>query len=184
MVDYFFVPENFPDHLLRSTITLLVVLNPIGIVPIFIGMTRRTEVIKRKELFNLVVITASGLLFVFAVAGTQIFSVFGISVASFMVAGGILLFAVAIELLTGGFWARMLERNKEWSACIPSSGRSRCHYGRDHILGDYGLAGDCRFDTDIYQSDAVLRSSERIYRVLGKRGSLIVTRVFAVLVVA
>jgi hypothetical protein len=50
MVDYFFVPENFADHLLRSTITLLVVLDPLGIVPIFIGMTQKMEVIKKREL--------------------------------------------------------------------------------------------------------------------------------------
>jgi len=104
MVDYFFIPETFGEHLLRSTITLLVVLDPLGIVPIFIGMTQKMEIVKRKELSKIVVITASGLLFVFAFAGTQIFAVFGISIASFMMAGGILLFIVAIELLTGGGW--------------------------------------------------------------------------------
>lgn len=40
MIDYFFVPENFGDHLLRSTITLLVILDPLGIVPIFIAKTQ------------------------------------------------------------------------------------------------------------------------------------------------
>ena len=74
MVDYFFVPENFADHLLRSTITLLVVLDPLGIVPIFIGMTQKMEVIKKRELSKTVVIIASALLFVFAFAGTQIFN--------------------------------------------------------------------------------------------------------------
>jgi multiple antibiotic resistance protein len=39
---------------------------------------------------------------IFAIAGTQILSIFGITIASFMIAGGILLFIISVELLTHG----------------------------------------------------------------------------------
>jgi len=41
---------------------------------------------------------------VFAIAGTQILSIYGITNASFMIEGGILLFIVSGELLTQGGW--------------------------------------------------------------------------------
>ena len=102
MVDFLYSPEHFLPDLVRSTITLLVVIDPVGIVPIFMSLTRKMESAGRAEVSKTVVITAAGLLFVFALAGTQIFGIFGISISSFMVAGGVLLFIVAIELLTGG----------------------------------------------------------------------------------
>ena len=41
---------------------------------------------------------------IFAIAGTQILSIFGITISSFVIAGGILLFVISIELLTHGGW--------------------------------------------------------------------------------
>src|SRR5690348_4122779 len=103
MDNFLLSSEHFISDLIRSTITLFVVIDPIGIVPIFMSLTQKMERAGRAEVSKTVVITAAGLLFVFALAGTQIFSLFGISISSFMVAGGVLLFIVAIELLTGGW---------------------------------------------------------------------------------
>lgn len=189
MVDYFFIPENFADHLLRSTITLLVVLDPLGIVPIFIGMTQKMEVVKKRALSKVVVITASGLLFVFAFAGTQIFSVFGISIASFMVAGGILLFIVAIELLTGGGWRLMGQDTGEDTGVVPLAFPLLAGPGAiTAVIISLETTGILVTVVSILiaigVTYVVLRFSDRIYRVLGRRGSLIVTRVFAVFVAA
>lgn len=90
--------------LLRSTVALFVIIDPIGSVPVFMALTQKMERVERVSVTRTAIATAAGLLFVFAVAGTQIMSIFGITLASFMVAGGILLFIVAIELLTHGEW--------------------------------------------------------------------------------
>jgi multiple antibiotic resistance protein len=50
------------------------------------------------------IITSVALLMVFAVVGIQLLSIFGISIFSFMIAGGILLFIISIEFLTHGEW--------------------------------------------------------------------------------
>jgi multiple antibiotic resistance protein len=50
------------------------------------------------------IITTAILLTVFAVAGIQLLSVFGISLFSFILAGGVLLFIISIEFLTYGEW--------------------------------------------------------------------------------
>ena len=78
------------EDLIRSTIALFVVMDPIGSVPLFIAMTQKMEKKERASVTKTAVITAAILLIVFAVAGTQILSIFGVTIASFMVAGGVL----------------------------------------------------------------------------------------------
>ena len=98
------IPHNFVDNLIKSTIGLFVVIDPVGSVPLFIALTRMIEKHERKAVSKVAIITAAGLLIVFAIAGTQILAIFGITIFSFMVAGGVLLFMVSIELMTHGVW--------------------------------------------------------------------------------
>ena len=86
----------FGDDLLRATISLFAVINPIGTIPLFASMTQKMQKNERDRVLKTTVITASALLMMFAVAGTQILSIFGITISSFMIAGGILLFVVSI----------------------------------------------------------------------------------------
>lgn len=184
----FYVPERFFDDLIRSTITLLVVIDPLGIVPIFVGMTQKMEALKKRELSKIVVITASGLLFVFAFAGTQIFAVFGISIASFMVAGGTLLFIVAIDFLAGGT-KFMSQQDGGDAGVVPLAFPLLAGPGAiTAVIISLETAGPLVTAVSILiaagATYATLMFSGRIYRVLGRRGSLIVTRVFAVFVAA
>jgi multiple antibiotic resistance protein len=183
----FYDPGRFFDDLLRSTITLLVVIDPLGIVPLFVGMTQKMETIKKRELSKVVVITASALLFVFAFAGTQIFAVFGISIASFMVAGGILLFIVAIDFLAGGI--KFMSQDGGDAGVVPLAFPLLAGPGAiTAVIISLETAGPLVTAVSILVAAgatyATLMFSERIYRVLGRRGSLIVTRVFAVIVAA
>jgi small neutral amino acid transporter SnatA (MarC family) len=41
MIGLFFIPDDFVEHVVRATIALLVVLNPVGIVPIYIALTQK-----------------------------------------------------------------------------------------------------------------------------------------------
>src|SRR5918997_6157836 len=92
----------FGDDILRSTIALFVVINPIGNIPLFAAITQKMQKKERNAVLKTTVVTAGALLIIFAVAGTQILSIFGITISSFMIAGGVLLFIVSIELLTHG----------------------------------------------------------------------------------
>ena len=92
----------FGDDLLRSTIALFVVINPIGTIPLFASITQKMQQKERNTVLKTTVITAGALLMIFAAVGTQILSIFGITISRFMIAGGILLFVVSIELLTHG----------------------------------------------------------------------------------
>jgi multiple antibiotic resistance protein len=189
MVDLLSIPDDFVQHIIRSTIALLVILDPLGIVPIYIGLTQKMERTKRTEVSKTVIITAAGLLFAFAIAGTQIFTVFGITLYSFMVAGGVLLFIVAIELLTGGGWGFVGSGVSEETGVVPLAFPLLAGPGAITAviisLQSSGLMVTA-FSIVVATGMAyiVLKYADRIYSVLGKRGSLIVTRVFAVLIAA
>lgn len=189
MVELLSIPDDFIQHMLRSTIALLVVLDPLGIVPIFIALTQKLEKVRRTEVSKTVVITAAGLLFAFALAGTQIFTVFGITVYSFMVAGGVLLFIVAIELLTGGGWRFVGTDTSAEAGVVPLAFPLLAGPGAITAviisLETTGLIVTAlSILIAIGTTYLVLRYADKIYRILGKRGSLIVTRVFAVFVAA
>lgn len=174
---------------LKSTIALFVVIDPIGTVPLFIALTEKMEEKERIAVSKTAVITSGILLMVFAIAGTQILAIFGITIYSFMVAGGILLFIVAIELLTHGIWRFGAGASGE-SGIVPSLAFP--------LLAGPGAITSViiSFQTDglivtllsvtivIGATYLILRSVKYIYKLIGRRGAMIVTRVFAVFVAA
>jgi multiple antibiotic resistance protein len=146
----------------------------------------RTE---RASVTKTAIVTAAGLLFVFAVAGTQILSIFGITISSFMVAGGILLFIVSIELLTHGEWRFAGAGTQGESGVVPLAFPLLAGPGAiTAVIISFQTAGLIVTALSIMivigVTYFVLRYTDRIYRLIGRRGSIIVTRVFAVLIAA
>ena len=74
----------------------------IGSVPLFVALNKMDKRLRKKGLQNLQYLQLASLLIIFAIGGSQILSIFGINIQSFMIAGGILLFILSIELLTHG----------------------------------------------------------------------------------
>jgi multiple antibiotic resistance protein len=183
------VSDTFTDDLLKSVVSLYVVVNPIGKIPLLITLTQKMEKQNKKLVSKNAIITTAVLLTVFAVAGIQLLSIFGISIFSFMIAGGVLLFIISIEFLTHGEW----------------------RYSGSSLSGDSGtvplafplLAGPGAITTVIISLQAygwivsiisivfvvlltylVLHLQNPISRILGRRGSIITTRVFAIFLAA
>lgn len=86
------------------SIALFIVVNPLGSVPIFMSLTQNMDNSERKRTFRLAIIVGLLLLTLFTLIGQNILLLFGISIDSFMIAGGILLLIVAIRLLIIGGW--------------------------------------------------------------------------------
>lgn len=180
---------DFLAELLKSTVALFVIIDPIGSVPVFMTLTQKLEKVERLSVTKTAIATAAGLLFVFAVAGTQIMSIFGITLVSFMVAGGILLFIVAIELLTHGEWRFGGAGAQGESGVVPIAFPLLAGPGAiTAVIISFQTAGLAVTAFSIVIvigiTYVVLRYVDRIYKVLGRRGSMIVTRVFAVLIAA
>ena len=73
--------------------------NLMGVIPIFIAMTRDDSLEKKRDMAKRASIAAFFILTTFAVAGTLIFKVFGVTLGAFKVAGGVLLLLTSIEML-------------------------------------------------------------------------------------
>ncbi|CAN5602542.1 MarC family protein [soil metagenome] len=178
----------FGDDLLRATISLFAVINPIGTIPLFASMTQKMQKNERDRVLKTTVITASALLMIFAVAGTQILSIFGITISSFMIAGGILLFMVSIELLTHGGW-RFGGTVSDESGVVPLAFPLLAGPGAiTTVILSFQMSGlmvtILSIAIVIGITYIVFFLTGTIYRILGRRGSLIITRIFAVLIAA
>jgi len=75
------------------------VVDPIGVVPIFIAMTNGDTPEHIHDTARRASLVASGLLIFFALFGTLLFKVMGVSLAAFRVAGGIVLLITALDML-------------------------------------------------------------------------------------
>ena len=84
---------------LVSLPAVLFVVDPIGVVPIFLAITSGDSQEKMRRTARRACVVACGLLLFFAVFGGLIFKVFGISLGAFRVAGGILLLITSLDML-------------------------------------------------------------------------------------
>ena len=93
---------DFISALIKATIALFIIVDPLGNIPIFVGLTENMTNDYRKKVYNTAVIVGLVLLLVFAFTGTEILSIFGISLESFEIAGGLLLLIISIRILISG----------------------------------------------------------------------------------
>ncbi len=94
-------------------ITLLVIIDPPGCAPIFASLTRGTDAAHRRKMAIRSSIVAWCILIFFALLGEALLAKLGISLASFRLAGGIMLFIIALEMVFEKRTERREERAKE-----------------------------------------------------------------------
>ncbi|MCM2292814.1 MarC family protein [Allorhizobium sp. BGMRC 0089] len=87
------------EVLLNAFVTLLVTLDPPGMAPLFLGLTRGMNSAERKKVALRGSLIALGILTVFALFGNGILGTLGISIGAFRIAGGLMLFFIAFEMI-------------------------------------------------------------------------------------
>ncbi|MET0942946.1 MAG: MarC family protein [Mesorhizobium sp.] len=87
------------DMLLNAFVTLLVTIDPPGLAPLFLAITRGMNRDERRQVSVRASLIAFGVLALFALAGASILAIFGITLPAFRVAGGFLLFFIAFEMV-------------------------------------------------------------------------------------
>jgi multiple antibiotic resistance protein len=86
---------------LHAFVSIFAVMNPIANVPIFVALTTNETAIEQRSIARKATLIALFIVIFFAFLGQVILKVLGISISAFQVAGGIILFIIAFNLLQG-----------------------------------------------------------------------------------
>ena len=87
------------EFIKNAFVTMFVALDPPGLIAIFLGLTAHMTVLDRKATAYRAVMVAFGILASAALGGAAILNVMGISMPAFRIAGGLLLFYIAFEMV-------------------------------------------------------------------------------------
>jgi multiple antibiotic resistance protein len=96
-----------------ALVTFLVIIDPPGCAPIFASLTRGTPAAHRRTMAIRSSIIAWAILMFFALLGKPMLQALGISLASFRIAGGIMLFVIALDMVFEKRTQRREERAQE-----------------------------------------------------------------------
>ena len=193
MVDFLFLVTVY--------VAVFSVLNPIGAIPTLISLTSNYTPEERRKVIERSITVAGGVIIGFMFIGVYIFDVLGISISDFELAGGVLLFKVAFDMLQGKTSNTKLTADEEKESL-----------SKDEIgvvpLGMPLLAGPGTITTTmiyfnlrstgledkvmvfaavllvIISAFIVLRFSTLLFKRLGRTGSMIISRVMGLLLAA
>ena len=176
-------PDPIID-LTKSTVALFIIVDPIGLVPVFSNMTRTMSIADRAKMFRVVIYTGASLLTAFALVGQELLALFGIILPSFQIAGGLLLLLLSLDiLLRGQRFARPGSHEDIGVAQIafPLLVGPGAITTTMIALGLYGIVVTLGSILIVMVLTwMVMRQTDRIYRFLGKTGSAVIAQVIGV----
>jgi multiple antibiotic resistance protein len=180
---------DFISELTRAILALFIIVDPLGNIPIFVGLTENITEAQRRKTFNTAMIVAFVLLLVFSFTGQGIFTVFGISINSFEVAGGVLLLIIAVRILISGFHERTESESPESLGAVPIAMPLLVGPGAITTtilnLQAYGIIITVLAVIVVLALTwVILRFIDGIYKVLGRTGSVVIARVMALIIAA
>jgi multiple antibiotic resistance protein len=190
-----------PRDLLSAFVTLLLVVDPLGLAPTFLAVTEGLPGAARRQVAARASIIAAAILAGAAIGGDWLFKTVGISLPAFRIAGGLLLFSIASEMVFG---VRMERQSKAAEQAIEEHVRHIAAFplafplmaGPGAITATVLLAGRTGGDLVAFAMllaviCAVLaicyvtfRAAGRIARTLGTTGNVVLSRLLGVLLAA
>lgn len=174
------------DELLKSFITLFVIMDPFGNLPILISLMKGMKEKERTKNIYRAVLVASVLLFVFLFFGVYIFKFFSISINSFIIAGGIILLIVGIQYVLG---LRFLKEKSIDIASVPLGTPLLTGPGvitsTIILVNEYGiLITAIAAIATLTATLIILRFSTHIYRLIGEHWSNVLSRIMGLILAA
>jgi len=86
-------------YFIHALVSLFAVMNPFGILPTFLALTSAHDLLEQRRIARKAIVNSFIILLTFLLLGNVILSLFSITINAFRVAGGILLFGIAYDLL-------------------------------------------------------------------------------------
>ncbi|MBW4443728.1 MAG: MarC family protein [Plectolyngbya sp. WJT66-NPBG17] len=183
----------------RAFLTLLVVIDPVGLMPIFMTLTGKYTPAQQDRIAQRAVIVAGGILVVFALIGNGLLRYLGISIEAFQIAAGLLLLKIAVDMV---FAQRERETAEEEQEAYLRDDISVFPLAIPLIAGPGTLASLLILTTEVNGRSfgmvillsvvvvvlgiayIVFRLSKRLASAFGQTGINVVTRVLGVLLSA
>ncbi len=190
------------ELLFDSFILFFVVVDPIGLAPLFAALTRGVSPRQRRRIAVRGVAIAAGILIVFVMVGDALLRALGIGIAAFQIAGGVLLFLLAVDMLfarhsglrsTTEREQEEAERKKDISVfplAIPLIAGPGALTTVLLMVGEQGdnpaVVGAALAVVVLVLAIALasLLFAARLMRIIGETGSNVVSRVFGVVLAA
>ncbi len=97
------------DVFIAYYVQLLAIMNPFSALPTFISLTDHLDELERRKIVSRAFITSVFLVLLFTIVGNYILMAFNISIPSLRIGGGILLMAIALDMLGGMPRAKRIE---------------------------------------------------------------------------
>jgi multiple antibiotic resistance protein len=181
--------------------TAFTIIDPVGMIPLTISVTATASHEQRRAIVDRAVLVASAVIFAMAVAGRLILDSLGITLPAFTIAGGILLFLIAIDMLfarkTGAKQTQEEEREGAESgnpAVFPLAIPMIAGPGTiATVLVLVSIArGNHAQEALVFAAYAsamivtwiCMRASAQLLRVIGNTGITVITRLFGILLSA
>ena len=108
--------QDFLRFGLAAFVTILVVVDPPGVVPIYVALTKDEQPARRRAILIRAVLIAFGVALFFLIFGRAVLSYLGVTVQAFSISGGILLFVAAMPMLFGQRGGLQAPEGKELGA--------------------------------------------------------------------
>lgn len=185
------------EILVTAFVTLFVVIDPIGLAPLFIALTQGMTPEHRERVGRRALVVAFVLLLAFSLFGERLLTAIGISMPAFRISGGLLLFLTALDML---FERRTDRREKRAAETLPDP--SVFPLAMPLIAGPGALATVVLLSSQNAGSVTALaginlvvvavlaltyllfRVSHHVERALGNTGIVVLTRLFGILLAA
>lgn len=176
---------------LLSFTSLFTIIDPFAAAPIFVTMTERYNQNQRRQAAFRACTSALVILLVFAICGGVIFKIFGITVDALRIAGGILFFMMAIQMLMGKERKADNESLDLDQAIVPLGIPLICGpgaistvmvlMGQNRSLGHVAVLV-LAIGLVIVLTAVVLLVSPKIIKFIGKTGIAVITKVIGLIV--
>ncbi len=185
---------------IKSFLTLLVVMDPVALVPMYLGVSGSMDANEHRQVARRSTLAAGIVLWLFTLVGGKLLATLGISLGAFRIAGGLLLFKIAVDMV---FAQRERETEEEQAEAMSKEDISIFPLAIPLMAGPGAmasvmiLAGEgalihsmgvpvvlACITVVLIMCWAALRLAEKIARVLGTTGINVVTRILGVLLAA
>lgn len=185
---------------LTAFTSLFAIVDPFAALPVYLALTARESPTHRRRTAQRAALTTLVVLLVFALSGQVVFHFFGISIGAFKIAGGLLLFAVAFDMMRAQVSSTKSTPAEELDAAsredvglmpvgIPllsgpgAIASSMLLSARAHSVKEKGALVVAMMLVAL-SAWLVLRSASGIARVLGRTGMNIIARVMGLILAA